>query len=140
MPLTHDPEFAQALATFLPILSSLSTPKVHDIQTRRDRSPALFGSLVEAMPDAPNIFVGTFTVKSYDNAEITVYRIYTKEAPTGDPTPAYVYVYGSGFIAGNAGIFVKQVALTASATRIQFFLVEYRKAPENPYLAPTGDV
>jgi acetyl esterase/lipase len=139
MPLTYDPEFARALATLLPILSSLPTPKVHDIQARRDRIPALFGSLVESMPDAPNISVDIFTVKSYDNAEITVHRIYTKEAPI-DPTPAYVYVYGGGFIAGSADMFVKPVGLTASATGMQFFLVDYRKAPENPYPAPTEDV
>lgn len=140
MRLTHDPEFAQALEPLLPMLAARPTPKVHDIQTRREMIPAIFGSLMDSLPDSPGVSVDTLTVKSYDGAKITVFHIYPKEAPSGAPTSALIHAYGGGMIAGSAGMFVKAVALTAAATRAQFFSVDYRKAPEHPHPAPTEDV
>lgn len=140
MPLSYDPEFAKALEPLLPKLAVIPIPKVHDIQARRDRIPAIFGSMIDAIPDAPDVSVDALTIKSYDGADITIYHIYPTETPHRPPTSAYIYAWGGGMISGCAEMFIKPVSLTASATRAQFFSVNYRIAPENPHPTPTEDV
>lgn len=141
MPLTHDPEFAKALEPLLPMLAARPTPELHDVQAHREMILSFFESTMGPLPNFPDeISVDTLTVKSYDGADITVFHTYRKEAPSGAPTSAVIHVYGGGMIAGSADLFIKAVSLKARATRAQFFLVDYRKAPENPHPAPTEDV
>ena len=140
MPLTYDPEFFEALQPLLPMLAARPLPAVHDVQSRREAMPALFGALMDALSDSPDVSVDSFTVKSYDGADITVFHIYPNDAPSGAPTPAFIHVYGGGMIGGSADLFVKAVSLIANASHVQFFSVDYRKAPENPHPAPTEDV
>jgi len=140
MPLSYDPEFAKALEPLIPKLAAIPMPKAHDIQARRDRIPAIFGSMMAALPEVPDVSVDNLTVKSYDGADIIVYHIYPNEIPSGPQTSAYIYVWGGGMISGSASLFIKPVSLMASATRTQFFSVDYRIAPENPHPTPTEDV
>jgi acetyl esterase/lipase len=140
MSCTRDPEFTQALEPLLPMLAAGPTPEVHDIHTRRQTIQALFGTLKDAIPDLSDVSNYRLTVKSYDGAEINVIRIYPNKVPLDARTSAFIHVHGGGMIAGSADLFIKSVAVTAGATRAQFFSVDYRKAPEHPHPTPTEDV
>lgn len=140
MPLQYSQEFSEALKPFLPELELLSQLQPHDVQSRREAIPKLFSSALETIPNAPDTLVQAFTIKSYDEAEIAVYHIYPTDAPSSTPTPAYIHVHGGGMISGNAKMFVNAASYSSSASRTQFFTVDYRKAPEAPHPTPAEDV
>nr|AVY05523.1 arylesterase/monoxygenase [Nodulisporium sp.] len=141
MPLAYDSEYAKALEP-MPILAPRPTPKVHDVGTRRRQLDSNVEASLGPVPVPSNVSIDTLKVPSYDQAEITVLRVYPKKAAEASPTAsaAFIHVHGGGFISGSAQTFVKATALTASATKLQFFTVDYRKAPEHPHPTPAEDV
>jgi acetyl esterase/lipase len=140
MPLSFDPEYAKALEPLLPMLAAQPTLKVHDVEGRRQLLKAFSEASASIIPEAPGVSIDTLAVKSYDGADIAIFHVYPKKVLSGETSPAYIHAHGGGMIAGSAEIFIKAVALTVAATQVQFFSVNYRKAPENPHPAPTEDV
>ncbi|KAH8589806.1 Alpha/Beta hydrolase protein [Bisporella sp. PMI_857] len=141
MPLSFEPEYAKALEPLLPMLAALPPPKVHDVEGRRQQMKGFFESSTSIIPEAPGVSIDTLAVKSYDGADITIFHVYPKkEASPGETSPAFIHAHGGGMIAGSAETFIKATALTVAATQVQFFSVNYRKAPEHPHPAPTEDV
>lgn len=138
MPLAYDPEYSKCLEKLLPVLSSQPKLEVHDVEGRRE----LIKGFVELAntPTAPGITINTIKIKSYDGAEIDVLHIRPDDTPQETQRPAYLYVHGGGMIAGSAALFANAVSYAVAATNIQFFSVDYRKAPEHKSPTQTEDV
>lgn len=141
MPLAYDPEYAKVLEPLLPVLATQPTLQVHDVEGHRQLLKAFFER--SSIPSAQGVSIDKLTVKSFDGADIDVFHIYVdKQSPLGNgkATAAYVHAHGGGYTSGSAEMFSKAVALTVAATRLPFFSVEYRKAPEDPHPTPAEDV
>lgn len=139
MALTYDPEYFKVLEPMLPIWAAQPVLQVHNIEGRRQRLKAFFEN--SSIPSAKGVSIDKLTVKSYDGADIDVFRI-SPETPTlpGKATAAYIHAHGGGFISGTAEMFSKAVALTVAMTQVPFFSIEYRKAPEHPHPTPAEDI
>ncbi|KAJ4264499.1 hypothetical protein NW762_005699 [Fusarium torreyae] len=75
--------------------------------------------------------------KRYDGVEIEVTRFASEETLESDsPTPAVVYLHGGGYVSCSVQLFAPQIARFANDTKLPYFAVSYRLAPEHP--APTA--
>jgi acetyl esterase/lipase len=139
MALTYDPEYFKVLEPMLPILAAQPVLAAHNIEGRRARLKAFFDN--SSIPPAQGVSIDKLTIKSYDGADIDVFRI-APEKPTssGKATAAYIHAHGGGFISGTAEMFSKAVALTVAMTQVPFFSIEYRKAPEHAHPTPAEDI
>lgn len=128
MVLKYDPEWAQAAAPVLAMMSNAPKIPVGDALGRRNMVSSAFGALIDAMPDFPDVETQVFKTKSYDGAEIEIYRFHK----TGAPSPAAIlHIHGGGMIAGTAAMFAKGAKAMVSTSGTQFFSVDYRLAPEH---------
>jgi acetyl esterase/lipase len=138
MPLTYDPDYAKALEPLLSIFEAQPKLNAHDIQGRRER---IEGNLKQMkLSEVPDISIETIQIQSHDGAAIDLLRIFPSKSSHGKTVSAYVHAHGGGMIAGSAAMFSSAVAHTVAATGIQFFSVDYRKAPEHTAPSATEDM
>jgi acetyl esterase len=99
-------------------------------RARADRQAALISE-----PYPASLAVSdTYIVLAGREIPVRVYR------PHSDgPLPAIVYLHGGSFVAGSPQGHDFITASLACNTGAQVFSVHYRRAPENPYPAPTED-
>jgi len=138
MALKHDPEWAAAAAPILDMMSSMPAPADHDVETRRVGVKQSFGALIAQMPDFPDVEVTEHKFKSYDGAELSIYR-YKKQGAELATGPGLLHVHGGGMIGGDVATFAPFVKAMVSATGVPAFDVEYRLAPEHPHPALVED-
>lgn len=99
-------------------------------RARADRAAALIG---EPYPESLEVN-DTYIV--LPGRELLV-RVYRPRAQA--PLPAIVYLHGGSFMAGSPQGHDFITASLACNTGAQVLSVHYRRAPENPYPAPTDD-
>lgn len=133
-----DPEWYKVAGPLLEEGKKAPKAELHDSDSRRAKLDGLFQLVYGGLPDLPDIEKSHHKVKSYDGAEVDVYRF----AKPGASGPALLHSHGGGMIAGtvNLEMMGRGCALEASMTGIQIFSVDYRLAPEHPHPAPTEDV
>ncbi|PLB55709.1 hypothetical protein P170DRAFT_433219 [Aspergillus steynii IBT 23096] len=139
MPLTLDPEFAQAADWLLSAMASKSPPAVHDVQARRVGITANYAAMFAKLPAAPDVEQSVHQIQSFDGKPISVYRFAKKTAASTTPGPAVLHTHGGGKIQGDVELFTKMLALQVQHTGVQVFSVDYRLAPENPHPTPSED-
>lgn len=103
-------------------------PAVGDALTRRDNVKNGFGALLAAQAAPEDVETEVFTIKSFDGAEIQLYRFHKTGATPG---PAVLHTHGGGMIAGTVEMFAPALKKFVSVTGVQFFSVDYRLAPEH---------
>ncbi|KAH7163384.1 Alpha/Beta hydrolase protein [Dactylonectria estremocensis] len=131
--LVYEPGYAKAIAPFANAPRPVSTTALE----LRATTDVFLSSVMPKIPAGDKIQQATFTVRSYDGAEIELRRYATREhlaAP--EPQPAVLAVHGGGFIAGNVDICGGACANAALDGDRPVFAVAYRLAPEHP--APAG--
>ncbi|CAH0057030.1 unnamed protein product [Clonostachys solani] len=134
MPLAYDSEFVQALESLLPGLTRWpDSPPIHDIVTRRANITATFRPLRTNRETFPDVVVDTFSIKSYDGADVEVLHLRKKETNNGLPTSAIVHSHGGGMITGTARDCSKPLEIYVHRTGVQIFSVDYRLAPEHQH-------
>lgn len=138
MVLKHDPEWAAAAAPIMAMMAAVPNPADHDVETRRATIKQSFGALLAQMPDFPDVEVTEHTFKSYDGAELSIYR-HKKQGVETAPGPALLHVHGGGMIAGDTATFAPGLKAYVSASGVQAFDVEYRLAPEHRHPALVED-
>jgi len=130
MVLKYDPEWATAAAPLLAMMAAAPVPADHDVETRRTNIKQGFGALLSQMPIPSDVETTEHKIKSYDGAELTVYRSQKQGVQTA-PGPAIIHVHGGGMIAGDVATFAPVVKSNVSMSGVQAFDVEYRLAPEH---------
>ncbi|KAL1897465.1 hypothetical protein Sste5346_004203 [Sporothrix stenoceras] len=140
MSLQYDPEW-HALAG--PSLEGQAEVlPVGDVATRRSRFAALFARYEFKIPD--DIDVQIHKVPAANGHIIELYQISPKtlaESSTDKDkqTPAILHIHAGGFISVNVRNVLPSLVPFVRETKVPFFSVEYRWAPENPYPAPLED-
>lgn len=111
-------------------LAGLANVSLAERRLRADRYAAL---VQEPYPETLKVS-DTYIVLA--GREIPV-RIYRPDSPA--PQPAIIYLHGGSFVAGSPQGHDFITASLACNTGAQVLSVHYRRAPENPYPAPTDD-
>lgn len=138
MALKYDPEWQAAAAPILTMMAAQPAPADHDVEARRIGIKGAFSALLGPMRPFPDIETTEYKFKSYDGAELSIYR-YQKQGAQGTPAPAYIHVHGGGMIAGDVHTFGPAVKYNVSLSRVQAFAATYRLAPEHPHPTPVED-
>ena len=140
MALTYDPEFLAAVQPLLAARASVPKPELHDVSARRAGVTALFGGIIAALPDQPDVKWTRHTIKSYDGAKVPVIQFSPKGTlDAATPGPAIILAHGGGMIIGELEVFAKAIAMQAAGNGIQVFAPDYRVAPEHPHPALVED-
>jgi len=103
-------------------------------EQRRLRADLMARLIAEPHPPGMTVHT-TYVTLAGREIPIRVYR------PQGDdaPRPSIVYCHGGSWIAGSPESHDFVTASLAANTGAQVLSVHYRRAPENPYPAPTED-
>ena len=139
MALSLDPEFQQVWDKLVPILTAHPPPEVGDIKSRREGVGALFDMLTKEWPETDDIERSEHSTKSADGYEISISRFATKGRNESKPQPAVVYTHGGGYIMLAVKHYERLVASYVRESGVQFFVPEYRLAPESAHPKPTED-
>ncbi|WP_424811502.1 alpha/beta hydrolase [Roseococcus sp. YIM B11640] len=107
-----------------------------DLSPEQRRIRAELFARMTAEPHPPGLEVET-TYVTLPGREIPI-RIYRPAGPPG-PRPAILYFHGGSWIAGSPESHDFVTASLAANTGALLLSVHYRRAPENPYPAPTED-
>ncbi|KAK7756897.1 hypothetical protein SLS62_000913 [Diatrype stigma] len=149
MALKWDPEYL----AWRSAINAPPRPVYDDPFEFRDAAHKAHTSMFASFPYPAEVERSDHTVTSADGAEIKVLRLATAahraaapapaaqesasaSAPPLPPQPAVVFAFGGGLVAGSAVTWAPWVAQEVKATDVQFFVVDYRLAPENR--APGG--
>ncbi|KAL6240579.1 hypothetical protein RBB50_012499 [Rhinocladiella similis] len=136
MSLRYDPEWIAATGPSLEVYKK-EIP-VHDVKTRRDLIGKLYEKFTLSVPE--DLDLSTLYASAPDGHEVTVYRVFKKEVPVSTtPAPAVVHIHGGGYTAVSAAQALPSIVQYVSQSGVQFFTVDYRLAPENPYPIPAED-
>ncbi|KAJ5520431.1 hypothetical protein N7463_000884 [Penicillium fimorum] len=138
MPLAYDPEFAKAAAPILSQLRLDKRPAVHDIEARRAAIRTIASQHSEIpLPDDMQHLV--HKVPAGDH-QVEIHHFRKKDIPIqGRGAPAIIHIHGGGYISLSAkGSSATGITCT-SLTGVQLLSIEYRLAPESPYLAALDD-
>ncbi|WP_233238809.1 alpha/beta hydrolase [Bordetella sp. LUAb4] len=131
--MAYDPgiqTYVDRLREALGEMGALGNLTLAQMRARADRS----GALVKEPYPASLEVSDTYMVLPGREIPVRVYR------PRADgPLPAIVYLHGGSFMAGSPGSHDFITASLACNTGAQVLSVHYRRAPENPYPAPTDD-
>jgi len=111
-------------------MGELGTLTLTQRRARADRYAALINEPYPASLDVSDTYI------VLPGREIPV-RVYRPRA--AGPLPAIVYLHGGSFMAGSPHGHDFITASLACNTGAQVLSVHYRRAPENPYPAPTDD-
>ncbi|TPX17880.1 uncharacterized protein E0L32_002981 [Thyridium curvatum] len=139
MPLRYDPEWrSQAGPT---LLDQGEVLPVGDVATRRSRYDALFVQYVSEVPE--DLELQVYKAPAPDGYEVEIFHLSHKETKAklgaGDKTPAVLHVHGGGFISVRARNILGSIAPFVRESKVPFFSVDYRWAPENPFPTPVED-
>ncbi|OOQ89753.1 arylesterase/monooxygenase [Penicillium brasilianum] len=137
MTLKYDPEFKEAAGSLLTGLETAPQIPPYDIATRRAVLPALVEQAMGMIQLDESISRQEFTVFSYDQALIPVYRFWDRNISASGS--ALLYVHGGGFILGDVKMYDKSLRQLVKKSGVQVFSVDYRLAPESPYPTPVED-
>ncbi|KPM45588.1 hypothetical protein AK830_g922 [Neonectria ditissima] len=125
-----DPEYLQALG---PRATGDKPPLFKTALEIREFTDPILTQVLGAIPYPSDIKETVFTVRSHDGVDIQVTRFASETTlAASNPTPAVVYAHGGGLIASSVTIFAPQIARHAHDSRLPYFAVGYRLAPENP--------
>jgi len=138
MPLQYDPEYYKALEPLIPILAAAPQPAVHDVAARRTNFEGFFGSMLEKLPDSPDVEETVHQIKAQDGTSLQVHR-FVKKGSDSTPGPAILHIHGGGMILGSVALFSKVISAQVSQTGVQMFSVDYRLAPEHKDLTLVED-
>lgn len=139
---SYDPEFAKA---FEPVAAAkAAAPKfpVHDVASRRAALEQMWSGLMDKWPVVSDVEETVFSFKSFDGVDIKLHRFIKTDASgskSSRPTPAVVYTHGGGYFCLNVSLYRKKLHSYVTHSRVQFFAVEYRLAPEHPFPTPVED-
>jgi len=131
--MAYDPgiqAYVDRLRDALGEMGALGNLTLAQMRARADRSGALVREPYPAYLEVSDTYI------VLPGREIPV-RIYRPRADV--PLPTIVYLHGGSFMAGSPGSHDFITASLACNTGAQVLSVHYRRAPENPYPAPTDD-
>ncbi|MBV7484302.1 alpha/beta hydrolase [Bordetella sp. BOR01] len=114
-------------------LGDMAGLRALSLTQRRIRADRYAALVREPYPDTLQVS-DTYIVLPGHEIPVRVYRPCTE-----GPLPAIVYLHGGSFVAGSPQGHDFITASLACNTGAQVFSVHYRRAPENPYPAPTDD-
>jgi acetyl esterase/lipase len=135
--LKYDPEFWKVLE---PVADALKKPVFDSAIDLRTFSENMFAQRFKDVPRSKDIEQTDLEITSIDGAKIIVHHLLPvaiKDATT--PQRAVVYVHGGGLIMGSLESFRPVVEAFTARAAVQFFVVEYRLAPEHRYPAAVED-
>jgi acetyl esterase/lipase len=138
VPLTLDPEVAEAFAPFVPPPGS-TPPPAGDVAARRAVLEPVFRHGDTAQPFPDGVTAADHELATGDGATIRA-RWYTRADAPGVPGPAVVYAHGGCMIAGDVDLFHGTAARYVAASGTPILSVDYRLAPEHPHPTPVEDV
>lgn len=122
-----DAEFLQAAGPMLAASAKRPTPALHDVQASRKHIEEGVGALIQNTPDQ-GVTNKTHKIKTRDGASIDVVQVSPKQRKENGA--AVLHLHGGGMIAGSAEMFSAAVGAYAVATGVDFFVADYRLAPE----------
>jgi acetyl esterase/lipase len=138
----YDAEFAEAIASFLPLLQNAPKPAIGDFETRRKGLDLAWAGFMEAWPAVDDVEPQIHILRADDGAEILIHR-FSKTVATdvsnSIATAAVLYCHGGGYFSLSAELYGKVMATYASGSGAQIFGVEYRMAPEHGFPVPLQD-
>lgn len=131
--MAYDPgiqAYVARMRSALADMAELSALTLTQRRARADRYAALINEPYPAWLDVSDTYI------VLPGREIPV-RVYRPRSEA--PLPAIVYLHGGSFMAGSPQGHDFITASLACNTGAQVLSVHYRRAPENPYPAPTDD-
>ncbi|OTB13896.1 hypothetical protein K445DRAFT_319766 [Daldinia sp. EC12] len=135
--LKYEPEFAAFWAKLAGAGGEIPEQSLEEL---REANDTFMRTMFAQFTPVPSVIRTKHSTKSYDGAEIDVYRYATEEQRSSKtPLPAVLHIHGGGMMGGSVEIFKPYINNLVDKTGIQFFAVEYRLAPENPHPAPVED-
>jgi acetyl esterase/lipase len=136
MPLSLDPQIAEALAPMAGAMATATPPAVGDVAARRALWEPIIGAAGTAQPMPADVTTSEHHATADDGAQIRM-RWYGKDGAT--PGSAVLFFHGGGYIFGHIDLFDGPVARYVSASGVPMLSVEYRRAPEHPFPTPLED-
>ncbi|OAQ65347.1 FAD binding domain-containing protein [Pochonia chlamydosporia 170] len=139
MPLEVDKEFAAAAAPAKQWLDSQPKMPFGDVQARRDIFGVYTSMIDRTIPDTVEHDI--LHVTTSDGYQIPVWRYkgkQNKHSPE-NPGPAVIHMHAGGYICCGPEIAVPNLTQFAAQTDVDFFSVNYRKAPENKFPTASED-
>ncbi|KAI1654328.1 Alpha/Beta hydrolase protein [Daldinia decipiens] len=135
--LKYEPEFGAFWAKLSGAVQMIPDQPVPEF---REANDGFMSAMFAQFPAQPHVIRTKHSTKSFDGAEIDVYRYATEEHRSSKtPLPAVLHIHGGGMVAGSVDIFAPYIANLVNGTGVQFFAVEYRLSPEHPYPIPVED-
>ncbi|KAF7554633.1 hypothetical protein G7Z17_g2812 [Cylindrodendrum hubeiense] len=132
--LAYDPEYAKVIEPFAN--SPRSAPPSTALEMRPGTDLFLSSFMPKFVPGG-KVQQTIFTIKSYDGAELRLYRLATPEhIAASTPQPAVLATHGGGLAAGSAEVSLGMYAQDVLNGDRPVFAIGYRLAPEHP--APTA--
>ncbi|KAI1469114.1 Alpha/Beta hydrolase protein [Daldinia caldariorum] len=137
--LKYHPEFG-AFWEKLVAAGAAAGPAEPSLEELRESNDTFMRTMFAQFEPVPSVVRTKYTTKSYDGAEIDVYRYATEEHNSSKtPLPAVLHIHGGGMMGGSVDIFARYINNLVDRTGIQFFAVEYRLVPEHPDPTPVED-
>ncbi|KAF4345034.1 lipase esterase [Fusarium beomiforme] len=137
--LRYDPEYLKATGPVAETPNSQPSkpePSKSVFEIRKNTEDVI-RRVVTSSPYPDGVKETVYKVESYDGVEIEITRFASEETLASDkPTPAVIYFHGGGYVACYVQQFAPQIARFANDSKLPYFAVEYRLAPEHP--APAG--
>ncbi|EWZ32528.1 hypothetical protein BFJ70_g14440 [Fusarium oxysporum] len=132
--LRYDPEYLEALG---PVTKERKPEPSKSVFEIRKSTEDVIRRVVTTSQYPDGVKETLYKVESYDGVEIEVTRFASEETLASDkPTPAVMYFHGGGYVSCYVELFAPQIARFANDSKLQYFAVSYRLAPEHP--APAG--
>ncbi|OLN87320.1 Carboxylesterase NlhH 1 [Colletotrichum chlorophyti] len=134
--LEFDKEFWDVAGPLIAVRPPLPPSNALELRARVNTGLA---AIIKA-PFPENVVEVKHEITSFDGERIAVYQFVLSGSDADKSRPAFVYVHGGGTVGGQIDPYQRLiVAMTAAATGVQMFAVEYRLAPEFPYPTPAED-
>ncbi|KAH6685072.1 arylesterase/monooxygenase [Plectosphaerella plurivora] len=136
MPLSWDPEVAEAFKPVAALFNARPAAPVHDVETRRAAMAAF--SIPHIHNPAVKVTVHEVELVGGDTIQVHAFE---KNSPGSDAlVPAVIHSHGGGMIAGDITFAASGIQAYVESTGVSFFSVEYRLAPENTDTGLVEDV
>jgi acetyl esterase/lipase len=136
MPLSLDPQIAEAMAPMAGAMADATPPAVGDVPARRALWEPVIGAAGAAQPMPADVTTSEHHATADDGAQVRM-RWYVKDGAA--PGSAVLFFHGGGYIFGHIDLFDGPVARYVSASGVPMLSVEYRRAPEHPFPTPLED-
>ncbi|CAG8202516.1 unnamed protein product [Penicillium olsonii] len=139
MPLQYEPGFHKAMAPLLAAKAAAPKTDMTDPFAVRSAMSPSFESLMNMLPDIPEVEHEVHHLTSYDGQSIAIHRYHRIDQDTTKPGPVILHIHGGGLIFGSPANFKKWQASLARDSGVQVFSIDYRLAPEHPFPTPVED-